>query len=138
MELYEKFKVEIVTPEKVIYADEVEMVVVPGEVGEFGVMASHIPIVSSIKAGFISLYEKGQVKDRLFVADGFVEVTDSGTVVLVDRAYAALNVKITEIEKIILNLEKSKNVDLKDFDNILLEKDIEFYNMLIDAVQHTR
>ena len=135
MELLQKFKVEIVTPERISFSGEVEMVVIPGGDGEFGVLFGHIPLVSSITTGFISIYEKGSVIEKFFVADGFVEVTSEGTTILVDRAFPMMKVKVNDLEKIILELKKKQNFDLKDFDNYLIEKDIEFYTKLIEVIQ---
>jgi len=135
MEVLEKFKVEIVTPEKIVFSDNVEMVVIPGADGEFGVLFGHIPIISSIKTGFIYIYEKGVIIEKFFVEDGFVEVTSDGTIVLIDRAFPAMKVKVNDIEKIILELKGKLNFNLKDFDNFLLERDVEFYNKLIEAIQ---
>ena len=135
MDQLTKFNIEIVTPERVVYSEAAEMLVVPGEDGEFAVLHNHIPIVSSIKNGFISIYEKGVVIEKFFVEDGFVEVTSDGAVALLDRAFPAISVKTIDIEKIILNLRSKLNVDLKDFDNYLIEKDIEFYDKLLEALE---
>jgi F-type H+-transporting ATPase subunit epsilon len=135
MDLLTKFKIDIVTPEKIIYSDNATMLVLPGEDGEFAVLHNHIPIVSSIKEGFILIYDNSTVIEKFFVEDGFVEVTSNeGTVVLVDRAFPAMNVKLLEIEQIISELRNKLNVDIKDFENYLIEKDIEFYNKLITAI----
>lgn len=135
MEVLTKFNIEIVTPEKIVCSEAAEMLVVPGEDGEFAVLYNHLPIVSSIKNGFLSIYDKGVLAQKFFVEDGFVEVTEESAVVLVDRAFEAMNVKVSEIEKIILNLKSKLNIDLKNFENYLIEKDIEFYNKLISALE---
>ena len=135
MEVLTKFSIEIVTPEKIVYSEDAEMLVVPGEDGEFAVLHNHIPIISSIKDGFLTIYDKGVIIDKFFVEDGFVEVTKDGAVALLDRAFPAMNVKAIEIEKIILNLQSKLNIDLKDFENYLIEKDIEFYDKLLKAIE---
>lgn len=135
MDVLDKFKLEIVTPEKIIYSMEVEMVVIPGEGGEFGVLAGHIPIVSSIRSGFIKIYDKGLVIEKLFVADGFVEVTKTATIVLVDRAYHVLLTKVIDIEKKIIELEHSRSADNQDFDDYLFSKDIDFYKSLLASLK---
>ena len=134
MENLDKYKLEVVTPEQVVYSGHIDMVVIPGADGEFGVLYGHIPVISSIKSGFISIYVKNEVVAKFFVADGFVEVTGSGAVILVDRAFPALSVKAIEIEKIIQDLEKKKSKQILDFDEFSLGKDIEFYKELLGVI----
>ena len=53
-----KLNVELVTPEALVFSSGVEMVVVPGEQGDFGVLANHAPMISSLRPGVIDIYEK--------------------------------------------------------------------------------
>ena len=69
------FHFELVSPEKLLLSKAVEMVVVPGMEGDFGVLPRHAPLLSTIRPGIIRVYEGGQVVEQIFVAGGFVEVT---------------------------------------------------------------
>ncbi|MFQ5775934.1 MAG: F0F1 ATP synthase subunit epsilon [Kiloniellaceae bacterium] len=77
---------ELVSPERLLFSENVEMVVVPGGAGDFGVLPRHAPMISTVRPGVIRVYEKGQVKERIFVAGGFAEVTPARCTVLADRA----------------------------------------------------
>ena len=57
----EKFKVEVVTPRGVVLDKEVEEVVAPGIMGEFGVLIGHTPMLTFIRPGVLSYLENGQV-----------------------------------------------------------------------------
>ena len=82
---------DLVAPEAVILAEPVEMVVLPGLEGDFGVLPRHAPTVSSLRPGVITVYDRKdggswQPKQRIFVAAGFAEVTPERVTVLVEDA----------------------------------------------------
>ena len=81
---------ELVTPERLIaLGREVEMVVVPGSEGNFGVLPGHAPLISTIRPGTIDIYEGRSVTERIFIVGGIAEVTPERCTVLADEAIAA-------------------------------------------------
>jgi F-type H+-transporting ATPase subunit epsilon len=64
----------------------VEMVVVPGSEGDFGVLIGHAPLISTLRDGVIEIHDEGRVSDRIFVAGGFAEVTGERCTVLAEEA----------------------------------------------------
>ena len=84
----EKFKVELVTPRGVVLDKQVEEVVAPGIMGEFGVLIGHTPMLTFIKPGIFSYLENNQFT-RFVVGSGFCEVLKDAVTVLVDEAYSA-------------------------------------------------
>jgi F-type H+-transporting ATPase subunit epsilon len=85
----ETLKLELVAPERLLLSQQVEMVIVPGTEGYFGVLPRHAPVISSLRPGVIDVYENGAVSQRVFVAGGFAEVNAAGVTVLVDEAIPA-------------------------------------------------
>lgn len=81
-----KVKFELVSPEKILVSEEVDMVVVPGTEGYFGVLPGHAPLISSIRPGTIDVYDGKTIAERIFVAGGFAEVTNKRCTVLADDA----------------------------------------------------
>ena len=79
-------KLELVSPERLLLSEQVEMVLVPGTEGVFGVLPLHAPTLSTLRPGFVEVYQGGAVKERFFVTGGFAEVTPSSCTVLVDEA----------------------------------------------------
>ncbi len=77
---------ELVSPERLLLSEPVEMVVVPGSEGDFGVLCGHAPMISTVRAGVISTYRGGGVDRRIFVAGGFAEVTPERCTVLAEEA----------------------------------------------------
>jgi F-type H+-transporting ATPase subunit epsilon len=129
-----KLKLEIVTPEGFAFKGYADMVVIPGSEGEFAVLAGHIPLIASIRSGFIQIIQDGVIIDKLFVIDGFVEVTFSDAVILVDRSFSALNIKAVDILAKINSLNSMKSEHKKDFDEYSLSKDIDFYQALHNSL----
>ena len=78
-------KLEIVTPEKVAYSDDVDGVVIPGVEGEMGVLPMHIPLMTMIHPGEI-VVSKGHEKTYLAVGEGFVTIDQKSVKVLTDMA----------------------------------------------------
>lgn len=82
----EKVAFELVSPERLLFSAEVDMVVVPGTEGDFGVLPGHAPLISSVRPGVIRIHDQGQESDRIFIKGGFAEVTPEGCTVLAEEA----------------------------------------------------
>jgi F-type H+-transporting ATPase subunit epsilon len=81
-----KVSFELVAPERILARDEVDMVVIPGAEGDFGVLPEHAPLLSLLRPGVISVWEADRVTGRIFVAGGFAEVNPIGCIVLAEQA----------------------------------------------------
>ncbi|HEY6803343.1 MAG TPA: F0F1 ATP synthase subunit epsilon [Pyrinomonadaceae bacterium] len=81
----EKIELEVVTPERRVLAESVEMVTVPGLNGEMGILAGHTPLISQLKTGILSYVQEGKTS-QLHVSGGFVEVRDDHVSVLAEVA----------------------------------------------------
>ena len=78
---------ELVTPEKLIRSENVHMVVVPGTEGDFGVMAGHAPVMTTLKDSEIKVFKTaGAQPESIRVSGGFAEVGDKGLTVLAESA----------------------------------------------------
>jgi len=81
-----KVAFELVSPERLLLSEEVDMVVVPGEEGDFGVLVRHAPLISTLRPGVIKVHDGGSVTQEIFVAGGFAEVTPQRCTVLAEEA----------------------------------------------------
>ena len=80
---------ELVTPERLVRSDEVYMVVVPGTEGDFGVMAGHAPVMTTLKDAELKIYKSaGAQPESISVSGGFAEVGDNGLTVLAESVEA--------------------------------------------------
>ncbi|MCF3945738.1 ATP synthase F1 subunit epsilon [Acidiphilium sp. AL] len=75
---------EIISPERLLLARPVDMVVIPGTEGDLGILPGHSRLITSLRGGMIDLYENDAVVDRYFVSGGFAEVTEERCTVLAD------------------------------------------------------
>jgi len=80
-----KLHFSLVSPERELYAGEVDQVDIPGTEGNFGVLPDHAPLMAAIRTGAITVYENGAEK-QFFVQGGFADVTPAGLAVLAERA----------------------------------------------------
>jgi F-type H+-transporting ATPase subunit epsilon len=82
----DRVEFELVTPERLLLSEMVEMVVVPGTEGNFGVLPGHAPLISTIRPGMIEIYQGQTVTRRIFIVSGVAEVTAEHCTVLADEA----------------------------------------------------
>jgi len=93
-----KVAFELVSPERLLFSADVDMVVVPGAEGDFGILPGHSLFLSQIRPGVIDVYAKGVVTQRIFIAGGFAEATPRRCTVLAERAVPVSELKRDEIE----------------------------------------
>src|SRR6202000_2493705 len=79
------FHFDLVSPEKLAFAGDVDQVDVPGAEGDFGVLAGHAPLVAAIRPGILTIIT-GTTKQKIIVLGGLAEVSDKGLTVLADVA----------------------------------------------------
>src|ERR1043165_4487798 len=80
-----KLKLEIITPEKTAYSEDVEMVTLPGSEGELGVYPNHVPLLTALNPGELRVLKDGR-ETFLAIGEGFVEITGTKVSVLTDMA----------------------------------------------------
>ena len=78
-------KLEIVTPEAVIYSKDVDMVTLPGSEGEAGIYPNHVPLMTKVQAGEL-IAKKDGAEEILAVGEGFAEITGDHVAILTDNA----------------------------------------------------
>ena len=81
----DKIQLEVVTPERRVFGEPVDLVTVPGLNGELGVLPGHTPLISQLKTGVLSYLQDGRTT-QLLVSGGFVEVRDDHVSVLAEIA----------------------------------------------------
>lgn len=94
-----KVAFELVSPERLLVSQPVDMVVVPGGEGDFGVLPGHAPLISTVRPGVIEIYEGSAVSDRIFVAGGFAEVTQERCTVLAEQAMRVADIDAGRVEQ---------------------------------------
>lgn len=118
----EKVEFELVSPERLLVSEAVEMVVVPGAEGDFGVLAGHSATVSSIRPGVLAVFENGAVTSRVFISGGFAEVTPERCTVLADEATVLDDLDRAGIEKSLADLRDDVDAGRDDAEKEMAEK----------------
>lgn len=100
-----QFKVQVVTPSGIVLDKEVEEIVAPGVMGEFGVLIGHTPMLTFIKPGVFSYLENDKFI-KFAVGAGFCEVLKDSVSVLVDVAFKAEDIDLSEAKSEAQSLEQ--------------------------------
>lgn len=79
-------RLEVVTPEKVVVSEEVQIVACPGSLGEFGVLIGHTPFLTTLKTGIIRYTDAAGTEKFVFVSGGFAEALPDKVTVLAESA----------------------------------------------------
>jgi F-type H+-transporting ATPase subunit epsilon len=90
---------ELVSPQRLLVSEDVEMVVIPGADGDFGVLPGHSPLISNVRPGVIHIFAGGAVTSRIFVAGGFAEVTGERCTVLAEEAMPVEDIERAAAER---------------------------------------
>jgi F-type H+-transporting ATPase subunit epsilon len=81
----DKIAFDLVSPERLLLSQAVDMVTIPGSEGYMGVMAGHMALVSTLRAGMINMLDNG-TETRFFIMGGFAEINASKVIVLAEEA----------------------------------------------------
>lgn len=80
------FRLSVVTPERIVYEEDVTSIIAPGEVGYLGIMSNHAPIITSLKPGKVTVKDGSGKEINLAVSGGFLENSSNVCTVLADSA----------------------------------------------------
>jgi F-type H+-transporting ATPase subunit epsilon len=110
---------ELVSPERLIISKDVSMVVVPGTEGLFGVLPRHTSMLSALAPGVIDIYEEDAITERVFVINGFAEVTGERCTVLAEDVVPIDKLNPEELEETIVKIRmKVGSMDQADADRL--------------------
>jgi F-type H+-transporting ATPase subunit epsilon len=129
-----QLKLDITTPEALISSTEVDMVTIPGEEGDFAVLAEHAPLISTIRPGAIEVYSGNEVIKRYFVTGGFVEVNQSGCNILATRIEDITKLTRDEAEKRVKKIEKAIRHPEDEFELARNQEELKLAETLLGLV----
>ncbi len=130
-----KVAFELVSPERLLASEEVDMVVAPGAGGDFGVLPEHSPLMSLLRPGVIEIYDGDRVSQRIFVGGGFAEVNEKGCTVLAEEALPVGDIDVAEAEKRIRVAKDDLSGAGDDVTKAKLERDIDIAEAMIAAAE---
>lgn len=128
-----KVEFELVSPEKLLLSERVDMVVVPGEEGNFGVLAQHAPLISAVRPGVIDVHNGGKVTEQIFVAGGFAEVTPARCTVLAEQAVPIAEIDRSAAEQQLKDAQEDVADAKDDAERLAAEKRVTVAEAMIQA-----
>ena len=112
------YKIEIISPEKVIFSDEnVQEVVLPSYEGEMGILKDHIPIISFLRPGLVKILKSSENVNSFFAQDGIIEFYNNNLTILSSKIINITNLNKEKIDQLIAETEKNLNDEKLDDDN---------------------
>ena len=115
----DKTQLELVTPSCILAQKAVEMVVVPGVEGLFGVLPRHAPLLAGLERGIVEVYEDGKVIDRIMIDGGVADVSPESVTIMAERA---------------VDLTAADAASLRETAALASEAEADFLNAVITAV----
>ena len=101
------YKIEIVSPEKVIFLDKsVQEVILPSYEGEMGILKDHISIVSFLRPGIVKILKSSENVDSFFLQDGIIEFYNNNLTILSSKIINIKNLNKEKIDQLITETEK--------------------------------
>jgi F-type H+-transporting ATPase subunit epsilon len=92
------FRCDVVSVERVVYSDDVNMVIAPGVEGQLGILPKHAPLMTALALGELVIRKAGQEDVHLVVGGGFMEVRPDRVIVLADSAERAEEIDVARAE----------------------------------------
>ena len=122
--MLENFKVEIISPDRLILKTDANQVVIPSYEGEIGILKDHIPLITFLRPGFIKIFNTSE--EKFFVEEGTVEFTNNSLLILTSTAQQIKKLSKKTLDFLINEAEKNFDKDkLSDKEKFLLSYKLE-------------
>ena len=123
----EFLKTQIISPDNQVYDGNTEMVVLPGDEGDFAAMYEHAPIITFLRPGKVEVFSKEEKENiSFFVSGGFVKIQNNNCLVMVDYIRKTSDIDVKENEKkiseLLSKLEKTEDQIARD--NLIMDIDL--------------
>jgi F-type H+-transporting ATPase subunit epsilon len=124
---------DLVSPERILLSADAEMVTIPGSEGYMGVMAGHMPLITTLKPGRLDVLKNGK-DDRYFIGGGFAEVSGTKLTVLADEATPFSELSAESLEQHIRDAEADLAVAQSESDRTVAIKRLDDLRMVRSAL----
>ena len=130
-----KTNFELITPSQTVINQEVDMVVVPGSEGHFGVLPLHAHTLSTLNKGIVKLYENGNSINEIIVDGGIADVNPSGCTLLVEKAVNLKDINKSEIEKRYSDFKNKENSFNSQIEEKANSEEIEWLKFVLESIK---
>ena len=129
------FHFDLVSPEKLLFSGEVTQVDVPGSEGDFGVLAGHAPIVTTLRPGILVIYAERDAL-RIVIEGGFAEVGPAGLTVLADMAVPVDEFDVAQLAGVIQDTQEDVADETDEWKRDKLAQKLDRLRALQAALAH--
>ncbi len=127
----DKIAFDLVSPERLLLSTEAEMVTIPGTEGDMGVMAGHMPLISTLRPGVVSVSDSDQ---RFYVLGGFAEVNSAKLTVLAEEAVPVAELDAAALAQRIKNAEEDVGLAKSDGERAKAQQALDYLKGLRAAL----
>lgn len=125
---------ELVTPERLVLSESVEMVEIPGQMGDFGVLPGHMPFISLIRPGVIRITRTGGEVSRVFVGGGMAEITPDHCTILAEQEIDLGKMTASDAQTRLADARRAFDVAGTDEQKRAAERELKLSEALAEAV----
>lgn len=133
----EKVDFKLVSPEKFFLSEEANMVVIPGEQGDFAVLPNHSALMSNLRPGVIEVYHGDAIAHRIYVSEGFANVNESGCTVLAEECLFVQDLIAGELEAYIQKVHEEMEIARTEDEKASLRRDLFYAKIKLDITKQT-
>jgi F-type H+-transporting ATPase subunit epsilon len=130
MFMAEKIHFDLVSPERMLLSEDVDMVTLPGADGYFGVLAGHAPVISSLRPGVIEVTGGTTANLRLFVRGGFAEVDAKKVIVLAEEAIPMADFDVAALDRRIADAQEDLAIAKTDAERARVSEQLDHLRQL--------
>ena len=134
MSQLDRLQLELVLPDKLVASKLVDMVIIAGTEGDFGVLPEHAPLVSSIRPGLLEIQDSEKM-EKFFLAGGFVEVLSNQVSILASELCSLEDIDISSCKDEIANLKKQLNSSQDEKEKSLIQNNIDKLEVKIALIK---
>ena len=91
------FKLEIISPQSIIFNDEIDLCIFPGIEGDFGILKNHMPFLTTLRLGIAYIYKEKKLIETYLVTGGVVEVSDNQCTLLTEEVIKSNEFKVSNL-----------------------------------------
>ncbi len=129
----DKLHFSLVSPEKELFSGDVDSVTVPGSEGDFGVYPEHMPVMTTIRPGAISVMND-DAERRIYIIGGFADVTQEGLTILAEQAVELADLDPAKLAQDITDAEEDARDAKSDDKREAAEENLDTLRSMQDAM----
>ena len=134
MSQLDRLQLELVLPGKLVASRLVDMVIIAGTEGDFGVLPEHAPLISSIRPGLLEIHDSEKT-EKFFLAGGFVEVLSNQVSILASELCSLEDIDVSSCKDEIENLKKQLNSSQDEKEKSLIQNNIDKLEVKIALIK---